>query len=109
MYRSQQSRNAPSASGMDDANERKELALQQAEDALWKIPRSLEGIKRKDFNPVQLALQMMDTSSLGKSYDEFHESYERLNMSLDGIVDEYYAGFNDSILTFSGLQERIQD
>ncbi|KAJ2354236.1 exocyst subunit, partial [Coemansia sp. RSA 2618] len=111
MYRSQPSRRVQPvhSGGMEDGGERKEQALQQAEDALWKIPRSLEGIKRKDFNPVQLALQMMDTSSLGKSYDEFQESFERLNASLDGIVDEYYGGFNDSILTFSGLQERIQD
>ncbi|KAJ2611293.1 exocyst subunit [Coemansia sp. RSA 1365] len=89
--------------------ERKEIALRQAEDALWQIPRSLDGIKRADFNPVALALQMMDMSSLGKNYDEFQHSYFELNNSLDGIVNEYYGGFNDSILTFSGLHERIQD
>ncbi|KAJ2157315.1 exocyst subunit [Coemansia sp. RSA 552] len=122
MYRSRQSRRGATPSDFSqqqspvpqqqsdgDADERKELALRQAEDALWKIPRELEGIKRKDFNPVALALQMMDTSSLGKSYDEFRESYTQLNESLDGIVNEYYAGFNESILTFSGLHDRIHN
>ncbi|KAJ2474945.1 exocyst subunit, partial [Coemansia sp. RSA 2320] len=80
-----------------------------APDALWQLPRSLDGIKRSDFNPVSLALQMMDSSSLGKSYEEFCYYYNQLNESLDGIVNEYYGGFNDSILTFSGLHDRIQD
>ncbi|KAI8324702.1 hypothetical protein GQ54DRAFT_55838 [Martensiomyces pterosporus] len=88
--------------------ERKEQALRQAEDVIWQLPRSLDGIKRQDFNPVALALQMMDSSSLGKSYDEFQYHYAQLNESLDGIVNEYYGGFNDSILTFSGLHDRIQ-
>ncbi|KAJ2449937.1 exocyst subunit [Coemansia sp. RSA 2336] len=111
MYKPQQNWKASAGADLPagDADEGKELALRQAEDALWKIPRSFDGIKRKDFNPVALALQMMDTSSLGKSYDEFYTSYMQLNESLDGIVNEYYGGFNDSILTFSGLQDRIQD
>ncbi|KAJ2080940.1 exocyst subunit [Coemansia sp. RSA 988] len=111
MYRSRQSHRTrpPSEPEAASEEERKELALRQAEDALWQIPRSLDGIKRADFNPVALALQMMDRSSLGKSYDEFQHSYFELNNSLDGIVNEYYGGFNDSILTFSGLHERIQD
>ncbi|KAJ2777681.1 exocyst subunit [Coemansia interrupta] len=88
----------------NDDEERKEQALH----ALWQLPRGLDGIKRTDFNPVALSLQMMDTSSLGKSYDEFIYYYNLLNESLDGIVNEYYGGFNDSILTFSGLHEKIQ-
>ncbi|KAJ1826860.1 exocyst subunit, partial [Coemansia sp. RSA 2703] len=92
----------------NDDEERKEQALRKAEDALWQLPRGLDGIKRTDFNPVALSLQMMDTSSLGKSYDEFIYYYNLLNESLDGIVNEYYGGFNDSILTFSGLHEKIQ-
>ncbi|KAJ1736424.1 exocyst subunit [Coemansia sp. Benny D160-2] len=92
-----------------DGEERKERALRKAEDALWQLPRSLEGIKLRDFNPVGLALQMMDSSSLGKSYDEFCFYYEQLNESLDGIVNEYYGGFNESILTFSGLHDKIHD
>ncbi|KAJ2296106.1 exocyst subunit, partial [Coemansia sp. RSA 2706] len=106
MHRSQRSRRTPSGptelAGPDDDQARKEQALRQAEG-------NLDGIKRSDFNPVALALQMMDGSSLGKSYGEFHAASEQLNESLDGIVNEYYGGFNDSILTFSGLQERIQD
>ncbi|KAJ2811140.1 exocyst subunit, partial [Coemansia furcata] len=110
MHRSRPRKNSSVAKPQDTANgeQRKELALRQAEDALWQLPRSLDGIKRTDFNPVSLALQMMDSSSLGKSYEEFCYYYNQLNESLDGIVNEYYGGFNDSILTFSGLHDKIQ-
>ncbi|KAJ1667008.1 exocyst subunit [Coemansia sp. RSA 1813] len=106
---SRRSNRSVATSDMADSDERKERALRKAEDALWQLPRSLEGIKRQDFNPVGLALQMMDSSSLGKSHDEFRFYYEQLNESLDGIVNEYYGGFNDSILTFSGLHDKIHD
>ncbi|KAI9502763.1 Sec8 exocyst complex component-specific domain-containing protein [Coemansia spiralis] len=109
MHRPRQSQRSHRTMGSDapDEEERKERSLRQAEDALWQLPRSLEGIKRRDFNPVGLALQMMDSSSLGKSYDEFCYYHDQLNESLDGIVNEYYGGFNDSILTFSGLHDKI--
>ncbi|KAJ1964099.1 exocyst subunit [Dipsacomyces acuminosporus] len=93
---------------MGSEEERKEHALRQAEDVIWQLPLSLEGLKRQDFNPVALALQMMDTSSLGKSHEEFQYNYAQLNDSLDSIVNEYYGGFNDSILSFSGLHDKIQ-
>ncbi|KAJ2715862.1 exocyst subunit, partial [Coemansia spiralis] len=110
-HRSRQSSRSHRSADHNSAGsaERKEQALRRAEDALWQIPRSLEAIKRDGFNPVALALQLMDESSLGKSYDEFRFSYDQLNESLDGIVNEYYGGFNDSILTFSGLHDRIHD
>ncbi|KAJ2038368.1 exocyst subunit [Coemansia sp. S3946] len=110
MHRSRPRKNSAAAKPQETANgeQRKELALRQAEDALWQLPRTLDGIKRTDFNPVSLALQMMDSSSLGKSYEEFCYYYNQLNESLDGIVNEYYGGFNDSILTFSGLHDKIQ-
>ncbi|KAJ2029882.1 exocyst subunit [Coemansia sp. S610] len=110
MHRSRPRKNSSVAKPQETSNDdqRKELALRQAEDALWQLPRSLDGIKRADFNPVSLALQMMDSSSLGKSYEEFCYYYNQLNESLDGIVNEYYGGFNDSILTFSGLHDKIQ-
>ncbi|OMH84784.1 hypothetical protein AX774_g1691 [Zancudomyces culisetae] len=50
---------------------------------------------------------MLDTSSLGKSHDTFQIYHKRLNATLEGIADEYYGGFNNSILTFSGLHGRI--
>ncbi|KAJ2234143.1 exocyst subunit [Coemansia sp. RSA 1286] len=114
MYRSRPRKASYASRGQQESNpaneeeDRKEQALRKAEDALWQLPRGLDGIKRSDFNPVALSLQMMDTSSLGKNYDEFCYYYNMLNDSLDGIVNEYYGGFNNSILTFSGLHDKIQ-
>ncbi|OMJ28345.1 putative exocyst complex component sec8 [Smittium culicis] len=50
---------------------------------------------------------MLDSSSLGKRHEDFMQYHNKLNATLEGIADEYYGGFNNSILTFSGLYEKI--
>ncbi|OMJ24546.1 putative exocyst complex component sec8 [Smittium culicis] len=50
---------------------------------------------------------MLDSSSLGKRHEDFKQYHNKLNATLEGIADEYYGGFNNSILTFSGLYEKI--
>ncbi|OLY84129.1 putative exocyst complex component sec8 [Smittium mucronatum] len=64
-------------------------------------------LKLKKFNPVTVSLQMLDSSSLGKRHEDFQRYHNRLNATLEGIADEYYGGFNNSILTFSGLYDKI--
>ncbi|EDN92867.1 hypothetical protein SS1G_08732 [Sclerotinia sclerotiorum 1980 UF-70] len=49
--------------------------------------------------PVQLALQLLDTSSVGKAheYAQFEQSMQYLQDSLKNIVHEHHQGFNSSI------------
>ena len=60
--------------------------------------------------PVQIALQLLDTSSVGRAheYNEFEQSHRFLQDSLKAIVHEHHQGFNSSIGTFHKIQASIQ-
>ncbi|GAO16474.1 hypothetical protein UVI_02011150 [Ustilaginoidea virens] len=60
--------------------------------------------------PVQLALQLLDTSSVGRAheYRKFQDSHKYLQDSLKNIVHEHHQGFNSSIGTFHKIQGSIQ-
>ncbi|CAO3591713.1 unnamed protein product [Absidia cylindrospora] len=53
----------------------------------------------------------MDDSSVGKGrdYDTFQRIYYDLDDALHVIVEDYYMGFNDSIGTFGGVLQHIND
>lgn len=63
-----------------------------------------------DCIPVQLALQLLDTSSVGRAheYRNFQKTHKFLQESLRNIVNEHHQGFNSSIGTFHKIQESIQ-
>ena len=82
-----------------------------------KIGQVLDHIKTEwpamcenDCVPVQLALQLLDTSSVGRAheYRKFQETHTYLQDSLKGIVHEHHQGFNSSIGTFHKIQGSIQ-
>ncbi|KAG6004169.1 exocyst subunit [Claviceps maximensis] len=60
--------------------------------------------------PVQLALQLLDTSSVGRAheYRKFQDTHRYLQDSLKNIVHEHHQGFNSSIGTFHKIQGSIQ-
>lgn len=59
--------------------------------------------------PVQLALQLLDTSSVGRAHDyrKFQSTHTYLQDSLKNIVHEHHQGFNSSIGTFHKIQSSI--
>lgn len=59
--------------------------------------------------PVQIALQLMDSSSLGLAHrlGEFQDTNQQLQNSLKAIVNEHHQGFNSSIGTFHNIQAAI--
>ncbi|KAG6011753.1 exocyst subunit [Claviceps pusilla] len=63
-----------------------------------------------DSLPVQLALQLLDTSSVGRAheYRKFQDTHRYLQDSLKNIVHEHHQGFNSSIGTFHKIQGSIQ-
>ncbi|KAK4148110.1 Sec8 exocyst complex component-specific domain-containing protein [Dichotomopilus funicola] len=63
-----------------------------------------------DCIPVQLALQLLDDSSVGRAheYRNFQRTHQYLQESLKKIVHEYHQGFNSSIGTFHKIQGSIQ-
>ena len=63
-----------------------------------------------DCVPVQVALQLLDTSSVGRAheYRQFEKTHRYLQDSLKAIVHEHHQGFNSSIGTFHKIQASIQ-
>jgi exocyst complex component 4 len=60
--------------------------------------------------PVKVALELMDSSSLGRAhqYEEFQRTHKQLQRALKAIVNEHHQGFNSSIGTFHKIQSSIQ-
>ncbi|KAF2404632.1 hypothetical protein EJ06DRAFT_553480 [Trichodelitschia bisporula] len=60
--------------------------------------------------PVQVALQLLDESSLGLAgrYEGFRARQRELQSALRVIVNEHHQGFNSSIGTFHSIQAAIQ-
>ncbi|KAK3716807.1 exocyst subunit [Vermiconidia calcicola] len=62
-----------------------------------------------DCIPIKVALQLMDSSSLGLAdqTDQFTEAHMQLQNALKVIVNEHHQGFNSSIGTFHKIQAAI--
>ncbi|KAI9149330.1 putative exocyst complex component sec8 [Paramyrothecium foliicola] len=89
----------------------------QETDAERQIGQVLEHIKAEwpsmcqdECVPVQLALQLLDNSSVGRAHDyrKFQQTHTYLQSSLKNIVHEHHQGFNSSIGTFHKIQGSIQ-
>ncbi|OUM68033.1 hypothetical protein PIROE2DRAFT_4316 [Piromyces sp. E2] len=63
----------------------------------------------ENFNPVSLALSLLDTSSLGRNYEDFNNMLVNLDNAMNIIVNESYLSFNNSIHTFSGVVGNLSD
>ncbi|KAG0229525.1 hypothetical protein BGW42_001553 [Actinomortierella wolfii] len=64
---------------------------------------------KPDFNPVPLALQLLDDSSLGKDYGQFEAMLRNIEDALADVVEDSYQGFNTSIGTYGGVIDSISD
>ncbi|OBZ79924.1 putative exocyst complex component sec8 [Grifola frondosa] len=60
-----------------------------------------------DFNPVDLALQLLDESSLGKDLDSFRRTKYMLSRALKGSVDKHYQAFNAALPHHASLLSHL--
>ncbi|KAI0652072.1 Sec8 exocyst complex component-specific domain-containing protein [Trametes meyenii] len=60
-----------------------------------------------DFNPVDLALQLLDDSSLGKDMDSFRRTKDMLSRAMKGSVDKHYQAFNAALPHHSSLLSHL--
>ncbi|OZJ02130.1 hypothetical protein BZG36_04585 [Bifiguratus adelaidae] len=81
------------------------------EDVLREVRTGWEFMMAEDFDPVTLALRLMDDSSvgLGRDYGVFKQILRDLNQALQSITNDTYQGFNSSIGTFGGVLDNITD
>ncbi|KAF2205581.1 hypothetical protein GQ43DRAFT_385604 [Delitschia confertaspora ATCC 74209] len=83
---------------------------QQIEEILQSIKRDWDFMTNEKCVPVQIALKLLDPSSLGlaSQYDRFQQTHQELQRSLKAIVNEHHQGFNSSIGTFHKIQSSLQ-
>ncbi|KAH8702373.1 putative exocyst complex component Sec8 [Talaromyces proteolyticus] len=78
-------------------------------DILQNVQRNWDFMKTEDCIPVQVALQLMDNSTLGKAdrEPEFLQTQKQIQRTLKSIVNEHHQGFNSSIGTYHKIQSSI--
>ncbi|KAH7318451.1 putative exocyst complex component sec8 [Stachybotrys elegans] len=98
-------RNMPSRSRVQESN-----AERQISQVLEHIKSEWPAMCDDGCVPVQLALQLLDNSSVGRAHDyrKFQQTHTYLQDSLKNIVHEHHQGFNSSIGTFHKIQGSIQ-
>ncbi|OAQ64812.1 exocyst complex component Sec8 [Pochonia chlamydosporia 170] len=98
-------RNMPSRARIQETS-----AERQITQVLEHIRSEWPSMCENDSIPVQLALQLLDSSSVGRAheYRKFQETHSYLQDSLKNIVHEHHQGFNSSIGTFHKIQGSIQ-
>lgn len=85
-------------------------AERQIGQVLEHIQAEWPAMVQNDCIPVSLALQLLDSSSVGRAheYNHFKKTHQYLQDSLKAIVHEHHQGFNSSIGTFHKIQGSIQ-
>ncbi|PNP53492.1 hypothetical protein THARTR1_06186 [Trichoderma harzianum] len=98
-------RNMPSRQRVQETSAERQIAQ-----VLDHIKSEWPSMCREDCVPVQLALQLLDNSSVGRAHDyrKFQTTHTYLQDSLKNIVHEHHQGFNSSIGTFHKIQSSIQ-
>ncbi|KNG82493.1 putative Exocyst complex component Sec8 [Aspergillus nomiae NRRL 13137] len=83
---------------------------QAVEEILQSIQQEWDLVASDECVPVQVALQLMDTSTLGKAdrEPEFLGVHNRIQRTLKSVVNEHHQGFNSSIGTYHKIQSSIQ-
>lgn len=84
-------------------------AERQINEVLGIIQKDWPNLCQDDCVPVQLALQLLDNSSVGRAheYPNFQQTHQYLQDSLKAVVHDYHQGFNSSIGTFHKIQGSI--
>ncbi|RXW22590.1 hypothetical protein EST38_g3261 [Candolleomyces aberdarensis] len=68
-----------------------------------------EFVINSDFSNVELALQLLDESSLGKDMDSFRRTKQKLSKALKGSVDKHYQAFAASLPHHASLLNHLAD
>ncbi|KAF1966502.1 hypothetical protein BU23DRAFT_517960 [Bimuria novae-zelandiae CBS 107.79] len=85
-------------------------ASHQMEEVLKYIRQNWDFMTSENCVPVEVALKLMDSSSLGLAgqYPTFKQTHQDMQRALKAIVNEHHQGFNSSIGTFHKIQSSLQ-
>ncbi|ODV62717.1 exocyst subunit SEC8 ASCRUDRAFT_20420, partial [Ascoidea rubescens DSM 1968] len=75
------------------------------------VERDWSAATQEDSNPLELALPLLDTTSVGlaSKYPLFTSLYAKIGLSLQNAVDEHFQAFNSSVGSYSTVLEYIND
>ncbi|KAI9297402.1 hypothetical protein K502DRAFT_323305 [Neoconidiobolus thromboides FSU 785] len=82
-------------------------SLKNAEEILKQVKKDWPLLASEEFNPVPLALDLIDVSSLGKDFNGFENLLDRFNNAVEEVVNEHYNQFNSTTTIFTGVQNEI--
>lgn len=83
---------------------------QNPEDVLQFVQKEWDFMgDEEEFVPIQVGLQFMDSSTLGRAQrePEFRDTHRQLQMTLKKIVNDHYQSFSSSIPTYHKIQQNI--
>ncbi|PGH03348.1 hypothetical protein AJ80_08708 [Polytolypa hystricis UAMH7299] len=102
-------RNRSAGSGSMRTGDSGGTGLQEIDDVLRLIQSEWDFMAIDDCIPVQVGLQLMDSSTLGKADREpdFLRTRNQIQRALKSIVNEHHQGFNSSIGTYHKIQSSI--
>ncbi|KAJ9088765.1 exocyst subunit [Entomophthora muscae] len=83
-------------------------SLAKAESALRQVKKHWSPIMSSEFNPVPLALELLDDSSLGRDLVAFEKLLNTLNTTVDDVVNDHYHQFSTTTAIFTGVQTEIK-
>ncbi|KAK9332171.1 Sec8 exocyst complex component-specific domain-containing protein [Lipomyces starkeyi] len=109
----------PLPSGTDKSPTNKDLQnlnsisydQQHTNDVLKFVERDWGTLLSDDCNPVATALELMDTSSVGRAseYDDFKDLSVRLQKIMEVISKDHYDDINNSITAFNDIMTEIEE
>ncbi|KAI9829625.1 MAG: hypothetical protein M1826_005515 [Phylliscum demangeonii] len=81
------------------------------QDVLSYIQREWTVMTEENCVPVQVALQLMDSSSLGRAHqsDQFSQTYKQLQKALQAVVNEHLQDFSSTLGTFHAIQASLRE
>ncbi|BFZ61179.1 exocyst subunit [Saitoella coloradoensis] len=74
------------------------------------IDRTWPLMSSENCNPVSVALQLLDSQSSlgrGRNLNSFQDTTQKLDKSLQEIVNEHYLGFNDAVGKYGQIMQAI--
>ncbi|KAI0216777.1 exocyst subunit [Massospora cicadina] len=82
-------------------------SLNKAEASLRQVKKQWSPLLSSEFNPVSLALELLDSSSLGRDLGAFENLLNTLNTTVEEVVNDHYRQFSTTTAIFTGVQAEI--
>ncbi|KAK9458056.1 Sec8 exocyst complex component-specific domain-containing protein [Dipodascopsis uninucleata] len=90
---------------------REQIGISNINDVLKFVERDWNSLVSEDCNPIAVALELMDTSSVGRAseIEDFKDLSRRLENIMYKISDENRDGFEKSLVAYQSILQKIKE